>query len=74
MAESGMFLNSLVVIDSAVIVVVQRPWSRQRMETFGCADRREVDSYCSLKATTSDEVLEAQVEHCPAATMAMVLE
>ncbi len=69
-----MFFSSSVVIGSAVIVVVQWPWSRQRMETFGCAGRREADRYCCLKATTSDVVLEAQVEHCPAVTMATVLE
>ncbi len=69
-AESGKFLGSSVVISSAVIVVVQRPWLKQRKETFRCADSREVDGYCCLKATTSDVVLETQVEHCPAATIA----
>ncbi len=72
MAESRKFLGNSVVIDSAVIVVVQRPWLRQRMETFGRADRREADSCCCMKATTSDVVLETQVEHCPAVTIATV--
>ncbi len=61
-------------MESAVIVVVQWLWLRQRRETLGCTDRREADGYCCLKATMSDVVLEAQVEHCLAATMAMVLE
>ncbi len=71
-AESGKFLGSSVVVDLAIIVVVQRPRSRQRMETFRGADRRETDSYCCSKATTSDVVLETQVEHCPAVTIATV--
>ncbi len=70
MAGSGKFLGSSIVIDSAIIVVVQQLWLRQRMEMFGCADRRKVDGYCWLKATTSDVVLETQVEHCPAVTIA----
>ncbi len=72
MAESGKFLGNSVVIDLAVIVVVQRPRLRQRMETFRSADRREADSYCCLKAMTSDVVLGTQVEHCPAVTIATV--
>ncbi len=72
-AESGKFLDSSVVIDSAVVVIVQRPWLKQRKETFGCADSREADGYCCLKATMSDGVLEPQVENCPA-TIATVLE
>ncbi len=37
MAESGMFLDSSVVIDSAVIVAVQWPWLEQRMGMLECA-------------------------------------